>query len=457
MIEIDFNELVRFTDGKKRLGDLLESLDGRLSSAVERLKRGGPFLGWIQLPQQEKTALDVAGFVSSLPASIDQAVIMGIGGSSLGPRALYTAAWHPMPWLEGWKPPGGRKLLFLDNCDPDTVGAVLDAVDFRRTLFVVMTKSGSTAETASQMMVAWALAGERLGDEAPGHFVFVTDPSKGDLRALASSLAVQAFPVPPDVGGRFSVLSCVGLLPAALAAIDPLVLLRGARGVMERCLDPDPKRNPAALLAAFAYLLESRFGRNIHVLMPYADRLADAAAWYSQLWAESLGKRKEGTGLGPTPLGARGATDQHSLLQLLRDGPSDKFVMFVDVRRRRRLPIPPIFESCGAFEYLGGRGIEELISFELQGTRRSLSLAGVPTLSIVLDEAGPAGTAALMALLEATAAVAGFLYGIDPFDQPGVEESKRFAQALMGRKGLERIREDFEKDPGGSPQWIVRI
>jgi glucose-6-phosphate isomerase len=399
----------------------------------------------------------VARFVGSLPASIDQAVILGIGGSSLGPRALYTAAWHPMPWLDGWRPPGGRKLLFLDNSDPDTIGAVLDAVDYHRTLFVAMTKSGSTAETASQLMAAWQAAGQRLGDEAAGHFVFVTDPRKGDLRSLASSLGVRAFPVPPDVGGRFSVLSCVGLLPAALAGIDPVELLRGARGVMQRCLEPDPARNPAGLLAACAYLLEREFGRNIHVLMPYADRLADTAAWFSQLWAESLGKKREGAGLGPTPLGARGATDQHSLLQLLKEGPPDKFVMFVDVRRRRRLPVPSIFESYGAFGYLGGRGIEELISFELQATRRSLSLAGVPTLSIVLDEAGPAGAAALMVLLEAATAVAGFLYGVDPFDQPGVEESKRFTQALMGKKGLEQVREDFEKGTGGESQWVLNI
>ncbi len=191
--------------------------------------------------------------------------------------------------------------------------------------------------------------------------------------------------------------------------------------------------------------------------MPYADRLADTAAWYCQMWAESLGKHKEGLRLGPTPLAARGATDQHSLLQLFRDGPLDKFVMFVEVKKRRHLEIPRVFASVKSCDYLAGRAIGDLISSQLRGTRCSLSLAGVPTLTIILDEPGAAAAASLMVLFEVAAAIAGFLYDIDPFDQPGVEESKKFARALMGQKGLEKIREEIEEANGSRKRWIVSL
>jgi glucose-6-phosphate isomerase len=307
-------------------------------------------------------------------------------------------------------------------------------------------------------MIAWDRAEKALGREAAAHFVFVTDPEKGDLRALARSAGVQTLDVPPDVGGRYSVLCPVGLLPAALAGIDPLAVLAGAEAVRARCLDPDLMGNPAALLGASAFLLDTEFGRDIHVLMPYSDRLADTGAWFAQLWAESLGKSGEEGAVGPTPMSARGATDQHSLLQLLRDGPRDKFVVFLDVADRRALAVPGIFSELGSFAYLGGHGMEELISFERLGTQRSLTLARVPTLCITLDEVNAGSTAGLMYLLEVATAVAGFLYKINPFDQPGVEESKRFSHALMGRAGLEGVRSEIEGSADARDEtWILEV
>lgn len=457
MMEFDFNELVTYADGGNRLIDHLEKAKGEVAVIMERIKKGGEFLGWVDLPAGEETAVRISRYVSSLPANIDHAVVMGIGGSSLGPKALYSGAYHPMHLVEGWRPKG-RRLMFLDNSDPETISSVLGALDFTKTLFVVITKSGSTAETAAQMMIAWEMAARQLGRKAKEHFVFVTDPVKGDLRALAKAHDVAAFPVPPDVGGRFSVLCPVGLLPAALAGIDPLEIVRGARSVMPRCLGPDLTRNPAALLGAAAFLLDGKFGRNIHVLMSYADRLADTGAWFRQLWAESLGKRKNAHAVGPTPLDARGAADQHSLLQLLKEGPGDKFVIFVDVRGRRRLEIPSIFKDYDSFSYLGGRGVEELISFERRGTQRSLALASVPTMTIDLEEVSVPSIAALMYLLEVATAVAGFMYGVNPFSQPGVEESKKFSQALMGRPGCEKHREEYERGVGDRDEgWVIKI
>jgi glucose-6-phosphate isomerase len=458
MMKFDFNELMAFEEDGASLLSYLEASTDRLASILGRIREGGDFLGWVGLPPVKAPAEDIARYVASLPPSIEFAVIMGIGGSSLGPRALYTAAYHPMQLMEGWKPEGGRRLFFLDNSDPDTVAALLDGLDPEKTLYAAITKSGSTAETAAQLMIAWDRAQRALGPKAAAHFVFVTDPEKGDLRTIARSAGVRAFDVPPHVGGRYSVLCPVGLLPAALAGIDPLAVLAGAEAVRARCLDPDLMGNPAALLGASAFLLDTEFGRDIHVLMPYSDRLADTGAWFAQLWAESLGKSGPDGAVGPTPLSARGATDQHSLLQLLRDGPKNKFVTFVDVAERRALPVPEIFGELGSFAYLGGHGMEELISCERLGTQRSLALAGVPTLGITVDEVNAGSTAALMYLLEVATAVAGFLYKINPFDQPGVEESKRFSHALMGRPGLDEVRKEIEGSAGARDEtWILEV
>ena len=454
MMEIDFGPLMAFGDRGGMLKERLDACRGDVASIVEKIGSGGDFLGWVGLPGATEAVEAVEKYVASVPPSFTHAVILGIGGSSLGPRALYSAAYHPMQLLDGWKP-DGLKLLFMDNSDPDTIGAILDALDLKTTLFVVMSKSGSTAETASQLMVAWEKAKDLVGDEAARHFVFVTDPAGGDLRALSKELGIATCPVPPDVGGRFSVLSSIGLLPAALAGIDPRKILRGAQDVGRACLEQDLYKNPAALIGASACLLDRDFGRNVHVLWCYADRLADTGLWFRQLWGESLGKMKGGRRVGPTPLDARGATDQHSLLQLVKEGPGDKFVMFVDVKERRGLEIPALFGEYGSFSYLGSRGVEELIAFERRGTQLSLERAGVPTMTVMLERVSAESVAALMYIFEVATAVAGYLYGIEPFDQPGVEESKRFTQALMGREGLEDTKKQIEEHAEGRDSMLL--
>jgi glucose-6-phosphate isomerase len=366
--------------------------------------------------------------------------VLGIGGSSLGPLAVYHALRHPFIPRATGPDGGGRTLHFLDNSDPDTVGSFLDALDPRSTLYVAITKSGSTAETASQLLLCWERASAALGDAAREHFVFITDPERGDLRTLAGRLGVTSFPVPRDVGGRFSVLSPVGLVPTALMGADPARLLAGARTAREACLGADPEVNPAALLASVAYLMDTRLGRNVHVVMAYSDRLAPVGAWFRQIWAESLGKQQgDGPPTGPTPLDARGATDQHSLLQLLVHGPPDKFVIFMDAGSRRRLTIPSRFGDLSSFGYLGGRDLADLIDAEFRGTQMSLSRASTPSVSVRVDEVSPESLGALFYLFEATTAIAGSLYAVDPYDQPGVEDGKKLTCGMLGREGYEEM------------------
>ncbi len=412
----------------------IDPLAGIVDRCLADLRAGGPHRGWVGLPFDEEPAARAAAFARALPEDVTDVVVLGIGGSSLGPYALYRAA--------GSGPGGGatRTLHFLDNADPDTVGAVVEGLDPATTLYIVITKSGSTAETASQLLVAWGRASQVLGEKAREHFVFITDPERGDLRALSHRLGVQAFDVPADVGGRFSVLSPVGLVPAAVAGIDPAALLAGARQAAARCLDAPLGHNPAALLAAVAYLADVREGRNVHVFMTYSDRLSPVGAWFRQIWAESLGKpRTDGPPAGPTPLDARGATDQHSLLQLLVQGPPDKLVVFLDVRSRREVTVPALFEDLASFGYLADLPLATLIDAERRGTAMSLARAGTPSITLTVDDASPASMGALLYLLEVATAVAGTLYGVNPYDQPGVEQGKRLAYGLLGRQGYEDV------------------
>ncbi len=457
MLDIDLNASLARVTATGLAPGMMDDLAGPVAGVLANLRIQSPFTGWVDLPLLDQPAVDAIEWAGRLPVGIDQAVVMGIGGSSLGPLSVYEAVHLPDLQTFGALRPPARRLVFLDNSDPDTVDEVLQGLDPRKTAYIAITKSGSTAETASQLMIAWERARQVLGEATARHFAFVTDPQKGDLRVLARRLGVRAFDVPPDVGGRFSVLSPVGLVPCAASGIDPTGLLEGARLARKACIEAPLMQNPAALLAAVAHLMDTRLGRNVQIVMTYSDRLSRIGAWFRQLWAESLGKRDlSGNAVGPTPLDARGATDQHSLLQLLVQGPPDKFVIFLDVSSRRDCRIPRVFEDLGSFGYLGGRSLGELIDAERRGTAASLSLAGTPSITITVDDASPATVGALFYMFEVATAVAGGLYRVDAYDQPGVEEGKKLACGLLGRNGFEDKRKQAEAwERSHDPAMIV--
>src|SRR5919202_1734341 len=236
-----------------------------------------------------------------------------------------------------------------------TSGALLERLDLARTLFVVTSKSGGTAETMAQYLVVRDRLQRAVKDRARDHLVFVTDPAKGALRAIAKAEGIPALDIPQAVGGRFSVLTPVGVLPAALIGIDTAKLLAGAGDMARRCETDDVRRNPAGVFAMLQWVADTQLGRHIHVLMPYSDPLRDVAAWFVQLWAESLGKQRPGSpgvGVGPTPLAALGATDQHSQVQLFMEGPQDKTVTFVAVREAPAdVPIPALHRDISELAY----------------------------------------------------------------------------------------------------------
>ena len=316
---------------------------------LDERRRAGE-IGFSTLPFDPAPVDAVLDYVAGLDRRITDVLVAGIGGSSLGPRALYSALLHRWNELLPASRRPGRRLWFLENADPVSVSATLDVVDLRRAVVVVITKSGGTAETLAQWLVAWERMAKAVGArQVASRFVFVTDPAKGVLRKVAAEHGVRAFAVPPDIGGRFSIFSPVGLLPAALAGIDIRGLMAGAAAAATACRRPGFSQNPARMFAAL-HVAALRAGRPIHVLMPYADRLRDYADWFRQLWAESLGKRVDRSGavveVGPTPVAAVGAVDQHSQVQLFAEGPHDKLIHVPRRRRQRRghsrpLPLPP--------------------------------------------------------------------------------------------------------------------
>lgn len=416
-------------------------------------KAEGGELGFFALPTQTSMLTEIEAVAGGAPPGITDVLVLGIGGSSLGTRAV----------LEALRPPAiaGRSLLgqgpavhLPDNSDPWIFSHLLQVLDPSKTLVLVISKSGGTVETAAQMIIAqdWLL--KALGkDGARARIVAITDPKSGTLRELATAEGWATLPIPSNVGGRFCALTAVGLLPAQLCGLDTRAMLGGAAAMAERCRSTKAIDNPAAMIALLSWLHDRERGHSVHVMMPYADRLKSFAAWYVQLWAESLGKRVDRGGhtveCGPTPLPAVGATDQHAQVQLFMEGPRNKLVTFIGLAHHERdLTVP---KNEGANGYLSGASLAQLLEAERLGTTEALAADGRPSLTLVLQRLDAAAVGGLLFLYEAATAFSGELYGINAFDQPGVELGKKLAFGLLGRSGYEAAAEQIRSAQRARP------
>jgi glucose-6-phosphate isomerase len=434
----------------------------RAYEGVEAERASGT-LGFFALPDDRalhRQTLDYVATVKARPGELRDVVVLGIGGSALGPIALRTAL-RPPHWnlLDDAARGGEPRLHVLDNVDPANIAALLDRLDLRRSLFVVISKSGGTAETMAQYLVVRARLDAALGvPAARERLVFVTDPQKGALRTIARAETIAALDIPPSVGGRFSVLTPVGILPAALIGIDTGELLAGAAEMRARCASGALGSNIAGVWAALQFLADTKHGRHIHVLMPYSDALRDMADWFVQLWAESLGKHREpgDAGVGPTPLGALGATDQHSKVQLFMEGPGDKTVTFISVAHPGAdVEIPRLHGDVPELAYLGGHRLGELLDIERRATAGALARRGRPNMTLTLDRVDPFHVGGLLMFLEIATAYAGRLYGVNAFDQPGVELGKQFTYAMLGRADADAARREWELLPKPDPARVL--
>ena len=430
--------------------DDFDGLAERISRIVEQIEssRAAGQRRYRELPYDESMLQAVEAACAVRRGKYENLVVLGIGGSALGNIVLQTALNSPMYNLLPSNIRRGPRLFVMDNVDPVQFGSLLDLLDeqLEQTCFNVISKSGETAETASQFMIVRDLLLRRLGERATRDRLLVTtDPRQGTMRRIVQADGYDALPVPDGVGGRFSVLSPVGLFSAAMCGIDIRRLLSGAAAMDLRVRRTAWDENPAAVIAAVHYLYMQR-GKGLHVMMPYSYQLKDLADWFCQLWAESLGKAKTLDGrdafVGPTPIRALGVTDQHSQLQLYREGPNDKVITTLAVGRYdRQVPIPKTFEDVDALSYLGGSSLAELFEKERIGSEQALLDSGRPVLTVVLPRVCEETVGQFIYLYECATSIMGLLLNVNAYDQPGVQLGKDYTFALMGRSGFDEQRE----------------
>ena len=371
-------------------------------------------------------------------------VVLGIGGSALGITALNTALNPPYYNMLDAAARGGRPRLFvMDNIDPDTFAQMMRLCPPEKTLYNVISKSGETAETMIQLLTIIEPLEKAVGrDHVKYHLVVTSSPEgkhapKSLLHPVTKKYGLTSFAIPLNVGGRFSVFSPVGLFPAAVLGMDIAAMAAGCAAMDARCGKASLYENPAYLRAAIHYLMDTAKGKNMSVIMPYVDALRDVADWYRQIWAESLGKRYSLDGAevfaGQTPVRALGATDQHSQVQLYREGPNDKIFTVIETRRfQTTLCVPDTLHEVHGLGYLRRTTMNKLMDAELHGTIDALTISKRPVITISMPVVNANTVAQLLYMLEVETAMAGRLYNVNTFDQPGVEEGKHIARRRMG-------------------------
>lgn len=454
-ITLDYTGMMSSSQNPK--GFLLEELlglqnvlDQAQTSLMSRRDSGEIDFSKLLAPLKTQLA-EIIDYANAVAPKYDNFVVLGIGGSALGPLAVHQALNH---YYYNELPPAKRdhrpRFYVMDNIDPVRFNELLQMLDPSKTLFNVISKSGNTSETMAQFLIVRDTLRRVCGDSYAEHIVVTTDKEKGNLLPIALKEGYQRFVIPAGIGGRFSELTPVGLLAAAICGIDVNQLLEGAIGMDQWIRDSKGVlANPAQLRAALAHLSWQK-GKNISVFMPYADGLKTMADWYAQLWAESLGKRFDRRGrvvhVGQTPVKALGVTDQHSQVQLYAEGPDDKVITFVTVEKfKETQEIPRDLELPEDIQFMGGRTLEELLLAEQKATEYALTLAGRQHQKIILPTLDAYNVGQLLLLLEWETAYMGELLNINAFNQPGVEEGKNGTYALMGRKGFEARKREIEE------------
>ena len=462
-LRFDFNNMMSEYVGKEQgiTKAQLKANSELCKMAFETVQenRGKGMMGWSELPyNQDQVVADILETAKAVRKSCKYFVVLGIGGSALGPIAVFQALKHLHYNDLKDKARKGPKFYVEDNVDPERMLARFDVIEPEKTIFNVITKSGSTSETMSQYLIIWDMLKQKFGERAKDHVIATTSMQSGNLIKIAKKEGLKTFYIPDSVGGRFSELCPVGLLPAAVLGIDIKKMLKGAAYIDKLCNKPDYTKNPAMAFAILQYLAFNQ-GKNVSVMMPYADSLKYMADWYCQLWAESLGKavKKDGSPafVGQTPVKSLGVTDQHSQVQLYTEGPFDKVVTFIAVDGYRgSVTIPDGCEEFPNVNFLCGHTLNELIDTERRATEYALTKKQRLNNTIYLPEVNEFTLGEFMFMLELATAYIGEMFGIDTYDQPGVEEGKNATYAMFGRVGYEEKRKELESAPKQSKDYI---
>lgn len=461
-LRLDYNNMTEEFVGKDGItSQELKSIKYEAINALNKVQasKGKGWLGWTDLPYNQKEIVaDINATAKTIRKTAKNFVVLGIGGSALGPIAVFQALCHLRYNDLPNKYRKGPKFYVEDNVDPERMKALLDVINAEETVFNVITKSGATSETMAQYLIVYDILKKRLGDSAKDHIIATTSENTGNLIKLARSEGFKTFYIPDGVGGRFSELCPVGLLPAAVLGIDIGEMLAGAAYIDRICSTDKFHKNPALVNAALQ-VIAMRKGKNISVMMPYADGLKYFADWYCQIWAESLGKEVDLNGnvvnAGQTPVKSLGVTDQHSQVQLYTEGPYDKVVTFLAVDKYRAEIV--ISEGCPDIpdvHFLCGHTMNELISAERSATEYALTVKGRMNHTIYLPEINPFTIGELIYFFELETAFAGEMLNVDAYNQPGVENGKNATYALLGRKGYESKRSELKSAPKKKEEFI---
>ena len=446
MIELNFSNMMEGVIGVSGLPEgIIEDFRRKGEEVHKQIQdRLWPELSFIDLISQDTS--EIKKIAQEVRTESENFLILGIGGSALGPRAILEAL---SPFHNLQKIP---KVFIYDNVDPKTLQQMLTIIDLKTTSVNVISKSGSTAETAAAFMIVWDEMKKVLGRDASKRFIATTDPEKGNLRKIVNEEGLKSLAIPQGVVGRYSVLSPVGLLLSEVIGIDSEELLMGAKDIQKKCSDAELWKNPAYLFGTLLYLMDREKHRTVNVMMAYADGLKPFTEWFCQLWAESLGKQ----GMGLTPYPSVGSTDQHSQLQLWIEGPQDKVLIFIRINDYSvDMQIPDVFQNMEGLSYLSGHILSELIKAEEEATELALAKAGRPSMTITLPSIDAYHMGQLFHFLELATAFTGLLYGINPFNQPGVEEGKNLTYGMMGEKGFETKRKEVEDHREKRARWRV--
>lgn len=462
-LKFDYNNMMKSFIGEKGFTDKeIAAMSKKAADAFDyvRENRGKGWLGWTELPyNQEDIVDDITATAKDIRKNFDSFVVLGIGGSALGPIAVFQALCHLHHNELSKKQRKAPKFYVEDNVDPERMNALLDIIDIKKTMFNVVTKSGATSETMSQYLLITDILKEKLGADYKNHIIATTSANSGNLIKIAKAEGFKTFYIPDGVGGRFSELCPVGLLPAAVLNIDIKGMLKGAKFMDKTCNRSIAAKNPALMAAVLQYIAMEK-GCNISVMMPYADSLKYMADWYCQLWGESLGKAVDLSGktvyAGQTPVKALGVTDQHSQVQLYTEGPFDKVITFIAVEDfRSELLIPDGAEEYPNVNFLCGATFGKLLNTERKATEYALLKAGRLNNTIILPEVNAFTIGQLLYFYELQTAYTGAMLNIDTFNQPGVEEGKNATYALFDRVGYEAKKAELSAMPEKSAKYII--
>ncbi|RLD88877.1 MAG: glucose-6-phosphate isomerase [Bacteroidetes bacterium] len=442
-IQFDYSKALGFIDEQEVLS-LQDTINTNYKAIYDKTGKGNDFLGWVDLPSKTDTSLlkQIEQTANSLRAKSEVCVVIGIGGSYLGARAVIEALSPAFNLLK--KKKGNPVILYAGhNISEDYLTQLLQVLNEKDYSIVVISKSGTTTEPALAFRLLRRHLEEKYGEkEAATRIVAITDKARGALKQLATEKGYQTYVVPDDVGGRYSVLTPVGLLPIAIAGFDINKLIAGAQQ-MESFVKEDYSigKNPVSAYAAVRNVLYNN-GKSVEIMVNYEPNLYFFTEWWKQLYGESEGKENKGI----FPAGVSNTTDLHSMGQYIQEGVRNLFETVVSVKNPdNTLLVPEDADNLDKLNYLAGKRINEVNKMAELGTTIAHVDGGVPNLRISIPEISESVLGELIYFYEMACAVSGYLLDVNPFDQPGVEAYKRNMFALLGKPGFESETEAIKK------------